>query len=120
MKTEILDIEKLKNKIATFAKERDWEQFHNPKNLCMALSVEAAELMEIFQWLTPEQANNIHNDEKKCTMARDELADIMLYTIRMAHILEIDIPSAIESKIIKNGEKYPISKSKGNAKKYNE
>jgi len=115
-----MDIKEIQNRLEVFAVERDWNQFHNPKNLVMALSVEASELVEIFQWLTPEAALNLRNDPIKTSLASEEIADISLYLLRLADKLGIDIESAINSKLEKNAVKYPIEKSKGNAIKYSE
>ena len=86
----------------------------------MALSVEASELVEIFQWLTPEQAQEIKNDRVKMKQISEEVADILTYLLRFSDILKIDLVKELDEKINKNGEKYPIEKSKGIAKKYNE
>jgi len=112
------DFETLKKKIADFASERDWDQFHSPKNLSMALSVEAAELVEIFQWLTEAQSGDL--DEEKTQAVADEIADVQIYLIRLADRLGIDIAAAVETKIVKNDEKYPADKVKGSSKKYSE
>ena len=113
-----MDIEKIKEFQREFAKARDWEQFHTPKNLSMALSVEASELMEIFQWLTAEQSCSL--DEKNKEKASEELADITYYILRIADLMNIDLEDAIWKKMKKNAEKYPVGKAKGNAKKYTE
>ena len=112
------DITKIQNQLQKFASERDWEQFHTPKNLSMALSVEASELVEIFQWLSPEESS--HPDQKQTQSIQSEVADIAMYLIRICQILEIDLESAIQEKIIQNENKYPVELSKGNARKYNQ
>jgi len=112
------EIEKLKDDIRSFAEERDWDQFHSPKNLSMALAVEASEIMEIFQWLTEEQSRNLSDD--KLLELSDELADVAIYLIRLADKLGIDLLSAAEAKIARNKEKYPADKVRGSAKKYTE
>ncbi len=117
---EILDLTALKEKIAAFAQERDWEQFHTPKNLAMALSVEASELAEIFQWLTEKQSFEIAHDEKELLKVKDELADIVTYTVRLCGVLNIDLTKELERKMKMNAEKYPVDKAKGIAKKYTE
>lgn len=111
-------IEKLTDDIRKFAEERDWNQFHSPKNLSMALAVEASEIMEIFQWLTQEQSKNL--PEEKMSELRDELADVTIYLVRLADKLGIDLFSAAEAKISRNREKYPADKVRGSAKKYSE
>jgi NTP pyrophosphatase (non-canonical NTP hydrolase) len=113
-----MDISKIQNQLQTFASERDWEQFHCPKNLSMALSVEASELVEIFQWLTPEESN--FPDQKQLASIRSEVADIAMYLIRFCDVLEINLEEAIEEKFIENGNKYPVELSKGSSKKYNQ
>ena len=112
-----MDISKIQNQLKKFAIERDWEQFHTPKNLAMALSVEASELVEIFQWLKPEESNS--PDQKQIESINDEVADIAMYLLRVCSVLEIDLESAIKSKLERNAEKYPINLSKGNSQKYN-
>jgi dCTP diphosphatase len=120
LKNETLDLELLKNKLREFSEERDWGKYHNPKNLAMALSVETSELVEIFQWLTEQESNEIISNSEKMDHIKEEISDILLYTIRLADVLKINIPESIEIKLDKNKEKYPIGKSKGNAKKYSE
>jgi len=112
------DIDTLKRQLREFADTRDWNQFHSPKNLSMALSIEAGEIMEHFQWLTQEQSKNLPAD--KLDEVAKELADTLLYLIRLADKLDIDLLAAAQNKIKLNGQKYPIDKSRGNAKKYTE
>lgn len=95
-----------------FRNERDWEQFHNPKDLALAINVEAGELLELFLWKNPDEANK----EK----VKEELADIFAYAFLLADKYQLNIRDIVLEKIKKNGEKYPVAKSKGNAKKYNE
>lgn len=99
-----------------FATERDWNQFHSPKNLAMALTVETAELQERFQWLTEAQSAEL--DEKQLSAVQDEIADVQLYLIRLAGKLNVDIEAACWAKMEKNAEKYPVERVKGSAKKY--
>lgn len=108
----------LKQKLRTFAQERDWEQFHSPKNLAMALSVEAAELLECFQWLTEGESKAV-SGEKLAAIA-DEIADVQLYLIRLADRLGVDIIEAATQKIVKNEAKYPVDQVRGSSKKYTE
>jgi len=115
-----MDLIELRDKLRSFASERDWEQFHTPKNLAMALSGEVGELNEIFQWLTDKQSSEIANDPTKLQHTREEIADIQLYLIRLADKLNIDIAEAASEKIDINKSKYPIDKSHGSAKKYTE
>lgn len=109
-------LQELKEAMLAFVRERDWEQYHSPKNLSMALAGEAAELMEHFLWETPEASY----DKAAKEDVADELADILLYAIEFANITGIDIASAIEAKMKKNAEKYPVEKARGNARKYDE
>ena len=111
-----MNIKKIQKQLSDFADERDWNQFHNPKNLAMALSVEASELVEIFQWLTPEQAEEIMSTNES-EHVKEEMADVMIYLIRLADKLNVDLEDAVADKIIKNGEKYPIDTSKGSTTK---
>jgi dCTP diphosphatase len=111
-----LDI--LREKMRSFAQERDWDKFHSPKNLSMALAGEAGELLELFQWLTEEESTILDADKKK--RIAEELADIQLYLVRLSDKLSIDLFVACEEKIKSNAIKYPIEKSKGIAKKYTE
>ena len=110
-------IDKLRSQLAQFANERDWDQFHNPKNLAMALIAEAGELIEHFQWLSPQQAANL-SVETKSEVAL-EIADVLLFLLRLADKLDIDPIAAAERKMQLNAEKYPVEKSKGIATKYN-
>lgn len=110
-----LSIKLLAKKLEEFAAERDWNQFHSPKNLAMALSVEAAELLEHFQWLTEVQSNSL--PPEKLEQVREEIADVLIYLTRLADKLGIDPLAAAFMKIEKNRGKYPIHKAKGSAKK---
>lgn len=113
-----MDIKKIQKQLSDFASDRDWEQFHTPKNLTMALSVEASELVEIFQWLTPEQSSNLN--DKQMDAVNEEVADVAIYLLRLCDVLDINLSDVVEKKIKVNGEKYPVDLSKGNAKKYNQ
>ena len=104
--------------LRAFARARDWEQFHTPKNLASALSVEAAELLEHFQWLTEAQSQSLSADKREQVAA--EAADVFLYLLRLCDTLGIDLLAAAQRKLVVNGEKYPVDKSRGNAKKYSE
>lgn len=112
------DIDKLINQLKRFAEERDWTQFHSPKNLAMALSVEAAELLEQFQWLSEAQSGTLDQDKRR--QVEEELADVFLYLLRLSDVLEVDLVNAAHSKLQKNGEKYPAEQVRGSAKKYDE
>ncbi|MCX5773531.1 MAG: nucleotide pyrophosphohydrolase [Fusobacteria bacterium] len=100
------EIEVLKKRIREFVAARNWQEFHSPKNLAMSVAIEAAELMEIFQWKTPAEALDI-TKSSEFEHLREELADVMIYCISMANQLGIDIAAMIEDKVIKNGVKYP-------------
>jgi dCTP diphosphatase len=112
------DLLMLRDKLRTFAEARDWDQFHSPKNLSMALMVEVAELMEHFQWLTEAQTGNL-TAEKKAVVA-EELADILLYLVRLSDKLGVDLREAALHKLEKNAMKYPADKVRGSSKKYSE
>ena len=114
-----LDIEKIKKKLRNFSKDRDWDQFHDPKNLSMALSVEVAELVEIFQWSSSGGLEEI-KDPKKREKIEKEIADIFNYLIRLVDILDIDLEKISLSKIEENKNKYPANKVKGKAIKYSD
>ena len=113
-----MDIKKIEKVLKQFSVEREWEQFHSPKNLSMALSVEASELVEIFQWLTEEQSYALNDSKKQHT--KEEVADIAIYLLRICMKLDIDLEEAIFEKMKMNEEKYPVEKVKGSAKKYTE
>ncbi len=111
-------LESVRKRLREFAAVRDWDQFHSPKNLSMALSVEASELVECFQWLTEEQSHSLN--AKQLAAVTDEIADVQLYLIRLADKVGVDIGAAVEQKIKKNEAKYPAEKVKGSSKKYSE
>jgi len=113
-------LQKLLSKAHAFREERDWEQFHSARNVALSVVLEAAELLEIFQWKTDAESEEITKDPATHQKISDELADILLYILLMADDLDIDLIKAAEEKIKKNAEKYPIHKSKGNALKYTE
>lgn len=112
------DLNTLKHHLRAFAATREWDQFHSPKNLSMALSVEVAEIVEHFQWLTEEQSKQL--PQNKLDEVATELADTLLYLIRLADKLDIDLITSAQDKIKLNEKKYPVDKAKGNAKKYTE
>ena len=111
-----MDIEKIKQRIQKFSDDRDWGEFHNPKNLVMALNGEVGELNEIFQWLNFDESMNLPEDVKEHT--KEEVADIAIYLLRICMKLDIDLGDAIIKKMEKNELKYPVADSKGGAKKY--
>lgn len=106
------DIQQILNTLIAFRNERAWEQFHNPKDLALAITAEAGELLECFLWKSHEEAN--------AEKVKEELADILSFAFLLAHKYNFDIKDIILEKIKKNGEKYPVDKAKGSAKKYNE
>lgn len=112
-----MNIEDIQTKLAKFAEERDWDQFHSPKNLSMALAGEVGELLEIFQWLTEKESSADTLSSESLSAVADELADIQIYTLRLADKLNIDLAEAIDAKMKKNALRYSIEKSKGNALK---
>ncbi|QLY33495.1 nucleotide pyrophosphohydrolase [Nocardia huaxiensis] len=113
-------IDRLQALISDFATERDWNQFHTPKNLVMALMGEVGELSEIFQWLTPEQSAAISNDDHGRARVEEELADVFIYLLRLADVLQIDLVAAAEAKVRSNEERYPVALTRGRAVKHSE
>lgn len=112
------NLEAIRNRLREFSDARDWDQFHSPKNLSMALSVEVSELVECFQWLTEDQSRSL-TDEQLSDIS-DEIADVQLYLVLLADKLGIDISIAVDQKIKKNEEKYPADKVKCSSKKYDQ
>lgn len=110
----------LNEAVAQFAREREWDQFHSPKNLAMALTNEVGELIEIFQWLTEDQSREVGKDPKTAEAVRDELADVQIYLSRLAVVLGVDMNEAVTNKLVKNAQKYPADKVRGTNKKYTE
>ena len=110
----------LKALVLAFARQRDWEQFHAPKNLSMALAAEAGELMEHFLWSTPEESRRIAETPAKRAKIAEELADVVIYALEFANSTGLDVAAAIEAKMAANAAKYPVEKSRGRADKYNE
>src|SRR5476651_837709 len=110
----------LKTTVLAFARARDWEQFHSPKNLSMALAAESGELMEHFLWATTEQSVTIARDPAKREKIADELADVVIYALEFANTTGLDLAAAIEAKMAANAKKYPVEKSRGRSEKYTE
>ncbi len=110
------DIEALKAKLEKFNEARDWHQFHTPKNVAMALSVEASEIVELFQWMDGEESYEL--SDEKLQKLEEELGDVFLYLLLLASKYDIDLPEAAEKKLEKNREKYPADKARGSATKY--
>ena len=113
-------IHELKEKIKEFCDARDWDQFHNAKELAIALSIEASELLEIFRWKTHEEVDELFKDEKKKEDIEDEMADILYFLVRIAQKYDLDLSESLDRKMEKNNNKYPVEKAKGSHKKYNE
>ncbi len=103
----------LRDIVRRFVNERDWQQFHSPKNLSMALAIEAAELMEHFQWITPDASRAVGNEPNKLNDVREELADVFCYTLAIANELNIDLTTALRDKMKKNEAKYPAEQYRG-------
>ena len=112
------ELENLRDELRKFAAARDWDQFHSPKNLAMALSAEAGELLEVFQWLTEVQSRSLTPEAQSA--ASDEIADVLLYLIRLGDQLGIDPVAAAQRKLVANAKKYPADKARGSNKKYTE
>lgn len=110
----------LKARVLAFVRERDWEQFHSPKNLSMALAAESGELMEHFLWSTAEESKAVAADAAKRGRIADELADVVIYALEFANITGLDLAAAIESKMAANAKKYPVEKARGRSDKYTE
>ncbi|WP_031512901.1 nucleotide pyrophosphohydrolase [Streptomyces sp. NRRL F-5123] len=102
-----LDVAGLQRRLVDFAAARDWQPFHTPKNLASALSVEAAELLEIFQWLTPEQAAAVMADPESAHRVRDEVADVLAYLLQFCAVLDVDVLAALDAKIDRNEQRFP-------------
>jgi dCTP diphosphatase len=113
----MMDIKGIQRKLSTFSKEREWDQFHTPKNLAAALSVEASELLEVFQWLTDDQSRKL--DKVQMADVEEEVADIAIYLLRICDVMNINMEAAIKNKLYINAGKYPVETAKGNATKYN-
>ena len=110
------DLERLRTQLREFASAREWDQFHSPKNLAMALSAEAGELLEVFQWLSEAQSRSLAPEA--LAAAGDEIADVLLYLIRLCDQLKIDPIAVAQRKLLANAEKYPAEKARGNSRKY--
>ena len=109
-------LSRLRDELRRFATERDWDQYHSPKNLAAALCVEAAELLEHFQWRTDDESKSLPADQ--LAKVREEMADVLLYLVRLADKLNVDLLEAANNKIVLNAQKYPVDKARGNNRKY--
>ena len=111
-------VAELRKRVLAFVHERDWEQFHSPKNLSMALAAESGELMEHFLWTESQASLAVARDPKKRRAIEDEIADVVIYSLEFANICGIDLAAAIENKMAANAKKYPVEKARGRADKY--
>jgi dCTP diphosphatase len=118
--SQLVDVEPLQRAVARFAREREWEPFHSPKNLAMALTGEVGELVELFQWLSEEASRKVGHDPATARKVRDELADVLIYLVRLAAVLEVDLDEAVRTKLSANALKYPAERARGKATKYSE
>ena len=117
---QLVNTAELANALDAFARDRDWAQFHSPKNLVMALTGEVGELNELFQWLTEEQSRAVADDPQRKQRVGEELADVLFYLVRTAEVLGIDLNQVATQKLALNADKYPIDKARGNSKKYSD
>lgn len=113
MPDETTTVDELRKLVDRFVEERDWHQFHTPKNLAIALAIEAAELMEHFQWIDPQESRAVAHDEHKRKAVGEELADVVCYALAMANELDIDVSQAMADKMVKNAQKYPADEYRG-------
>ena len=111
-------LRELRDAVRRFCAERDWDRYHAPKNLAMALSVEAAELLEHFQWISEEDSKRLGAEQ--LTRVREELADVLIYLVRLADKLDVDLLAAARDKLVLNAAKYPVNKARGSNRKYTE
>jgi NTP pyrophosphatase (non-canonical NTP hydrolase) len=113
-------VAEMQNEIKAFCEERDWDQFHNPKDLAIGISTEANELLDIFRFHSGDEIKKIFSDTKKREHVEEEIADTLFFVLRFAQMNNIDLPAALDNKLKKNAEKYPVEKCKGKNLKYTE
>lgn len=113
----LINVSRLERALAEFSQERDWDQFHTPRNLVMALTGEVGELNEIFQWMPESQAIDAAKSPETAQAVRDELADVLMYLVRLASVLEVDLNQAVTDKLTKNAEKYPADLVRGSSRR---
>src|SRR5271166_3869569 len=113
-----MTIASLQEQLREFAAERDWEQFHTPKNIVMALTAEAGELTEIFQWLTPAESSDVMSEPAEASRVREEIADVFAYLLRLTDVLGVDLEAALTEKMVHNAKKYPVETSRSTAAKH--
>lgn len=117
---QLIDVEILTAALKRFADDRDWQQFHSPKNLLMALTGEVGELCEIFQWMSEADSTDAAKRPETAQAVKDELADVLMYLVRLASVLGVDLNEAVVTKLALNGLKYPVDKAKSTSKKYDQ
>ena len=118
--TALVDLAQLAVRLEQFADERDWAQFHSPKNLVMALTGEVGELSEIFQWMPEEASKEAGRDPQTAKAVQDELADVLLYLVRLSSVLGVDLDAAVQQKLKDNAMRYPADKVRGSSKKHSQ
>ncbi|ELI9042549.1 TPA: nucleotide pyrophosphohydrolase [Pseudomonas aeruginosa] len=118
--SSLVDVGQLAAALERFAAERNWAQFHSPKNLVMALTGEVGELSEIFQWMDEEQSKNAARHPDTAQAVQDELADVLMYLVRLASVLGVDLDAAVRQKLEQNNRKYPVEKARNSSKKYDQ
>lgn len=118
--SSLVDVGQLAAALERFAAERNWAQFHSPKNLVMALTGEVGELSEIFQWMDEEQSKDAARHPDTAQAMQDELADVLMYLVRLASVLGVDLDAAARQKLEQNNRKYPVEKARNSSKKYDQ
>ncbi len=113
MRDEVTTVAELRRRVADFVAARDWEKFHAPKNISMALAIEAAELMEHFQWITAEASRQVGADRDKLAAVGEEMADVLCYLLALANELDVDLAETLQAKMVKNEQKYPADEYRG-------
>ena len=116
----LVDVSRLQDAVARFARERNWEPFYSPKNLVMALTGEVGELVELFQWLDEDTSRRVAREPATARAVRDEIADVLVYLVRLAAVLEVDLDEAVRTKLAMTKRRYPVDRARGNAKKYSD
>ena len=116
----VSDLRSMTDTVVSFCEERDWDRFHNPKDLAIGICTEAGELLDLFRFLDPDQCRELMDSEVGRTKVSDELADVLFFVLRFAQMNGIDLREALESKVSKNAEKYPVEKARGSNRKYDE
>ena len=116
----MVDVARLQEAIALFARERDWDPFHSPKNLAMALTGEVGELVELFQWLSEDASHRVAHDPATARRVRDEIADVLLYLVQLSSALNVDLLAATRAKLQRNATRYPAALARGTSRKYDE